>query len=218
MYAHKDSEDICRTDWRNKITESEKACLDAMTDRLQKSMNTFTADGFAFVKTSSRSAKDAPLVQNELKGLYRKELDAFPAAERSENIQITCLLKAAFIALRVKSAEEVVDMFLRSERIYQDMILAAVNQKDKYNEHFVIRKFVDIDVDMEFRGFVWNYELVALSQYNYAIFSKRLLNGKEMYGDMVREYFYTSIQPKLKDSKFPKNSIIDFAICDEGKV
>lgn len=216
LYANKGSEEICNTDWRNEITDNEKACLDSMRTCLQKSMNVFTIDGYAFVKTSSRSAKDAPLVQNQLKELYCKELNAYPAPERSENIQITCLLKAAFAALRVKTAEKVVDMFVRSERIYQDLLLAAVNQKDKYNEHFVIRKFVDIDVDMEFRGFVWNYDLVALSQYNYTIFSRRLVEGKDRYGKLVRDYFNTSVKPKLKDSKFPKNSIIDFAICEEG--
>ncbi|XP_053374671.1 uncharacterized protein LOC123531612 [Mercenaria mercenaria] len=216
LYLNKDHTDICNTDWRDKITDSEKTCLEALTTRLQTSMNTYTKDGFAFVKTSSRSAKDAPLVQNHLKDLYRKELMTYPAEERSENVQIMCLLKAAFIALRVKTADEVVDMFMRSERIYQDLLLAAVNQKDKYHEHFVIRKFFDIDIDMEFRGFVSNYELVALSQYNYAICSERLVKEKEKYGQMVKNYFQNTVQPKLKGSKFPKHSIIDFAICEKG--
>ena len=180
-------------------------------------MKVFTGDGFAFVKTSSRSAKDAPLVQTAFKEIYLSELDKFPLTEHTENTKITCLLTAAFKVLRVKTASDVLDMFLRSERIYQDLLLAAVNQKERYNEHFVIRKFVDIDVDMEFRGFVYNLELVALSQYNYAIFSERLLKGKDTYGEMIKTYYDTVVKSKLFGSSFPRNSIIDFAICENGK-
>ena len=181
-------------------------------------MDVYTsADGYAFVKTSSRSAKDAPLVQTRFRELYLNELGSYSESERSENVKITCLLKAAFVALRVKSAADVVDMFIRSERIYQDLLLAAVNQVGRYNEHFVVRKFVDIDVDMEFRGFVWNYDLVALSQYNYAICSDRLVAGKDKFGEMILTYYNSVIKPKLIDSKFPANSIIDFAVCDNGR-
>lgn len=217
LYLNKDSEIICATDWRDDVSDKEKTTLDALCTRLQKEMDTFTKDGFAFVKTSSRSAKDAPLVQNKFKELYKQELDSYAKTDQNENTQITCLLKAAFNALRVKTSTEVIDMFLRSERIYQDLLLAAVNQKDKYNEHFVIRKFVDIDVDMEFRGFVFNYELTGLSQYNYAIYSERLVKDKEMFQKLVRDYYDTSVKPKLKDSEFPENSIIDFAVCDQGR-
>ncbi|KAH3721801.1 hypothetical protein DPMN_064748 [Dreissena polymorpha] len=119
-------------------------------------MNVYTEDGYAFVKTSSRSAKDAPLVQTKFHKLYTAELESFPESDRSENTQNTCLLRAAFVALRVKTVDEVIDMFIRSERIYQDLLLAAVNQVYVYNEHFVVREFINIDVDMEFR---WKNEL-----------------------------------------------------------
>ena len=204
------------TDWKEHIDEKEQEILDDLSARLDEAMEPFTKDGYAFVKTSSRSAKDAPLVQDKFKELYLDELNRHSDGLLSENTQITCLLKAAFLALRVKSAVEVLDMFLRSQRIYQDLYLAAINQPEKYNENFVIRKFVEIDIDMEFRGFVFENELVALSQYNYLICSKRLVDGKEKYGQMVKKYFDDSVKPKLMTAEFPKNLIVDFAICDEG--
>ncbi|KAL4222897.1 hypothetical protein ACF0H5_018937 [Mactra antiquata] len=216
LYLNKDSTVVCNIDWRETLTDEERSCMDELIVDLQKSMDVFCAKGYAFVKTSSRSAKDAPMVQKHFKDLYKQELESHPVENRTENVQITCLLKAAFIALRVKTAEEVVDMFIRSERIYQDLLLACVNQLSLYDEHFVIRQFVDIDVDMEFRGFVYDYNLVALSQYNYAIYSERLAKGKEKYGQMITDYFEKSVRPKLLGSNFPKNSIVDFAICDEG--
>lgn len=217
LYLNKDSTYILTTDWRDKLSDDEKMIIGKLTARLQDSMNTFTTDGFAFVKTSSRSAKDAPMVQGRFKDLYLSELQSYPQEERSENLQISCLLKAAFEALKVKTAEQVIDMFIRSERIYQDLLLAAVNQVEMYNEHFVIRKFVHIDIDMEFRGFVQGHDLVALSQYNYLIYSKRLVEEKEKYGKMVKDYYNQKIRPKLENTGFPENSIIDFAVCNNGK-
>ena len=205
------------TDWKEKISESEKKILDKLAVRLEEAMKPYTTEGYAFVKTSSRSAKDAPLVQGKFKQMYLDELKKHSDEDQSENMQISCLLKAAFSALRVKSAEEVLDMFLRSQRIYQDLYLAAINQKDKYNENFVIRKFVDIEIDMEFRGFVYDNELVALSQYNYLICSPRLVNKKQHYGQLVKSYYDNTVKPKLMKAEFPRNLIVDFAICDEGK-
>ena len=205
------------TDLREHIDDQEQSILDRLSTRLGEAMKPFTTDGFAFVKTSSRSAKDAPLVQRSFKELYIDELNRHAEEQLTENTQITCLLKAAFLALRVKSAGEVLDMFLRSQRIYQDLYLAVINQPEKYNENFVIRKFFEIDIDMEFRGFVFENELVALSQYNYLICSKRLVDGKETYGQMVKHYFDGSVKPKLMAVEFPKNLVVDFAICDEGR-
>ena len=205
------------TNWKDNISDKEKDILDKLAVRLEDAMKPYTTDGYAFVKTSSRSAKDAPLVQDKFKKMYRDELQKHSGDDQSENMQITCLLKAAFFALRVKSADEVLDMFLRSQRIYQDLYLAAINQKEKYNENFVIRKFVDIDIDMEFRGFVYENELVALSQYNYLICSPRPVSKKEHYVQMVKRYYDESVKPKLTAAEFPRNLIVDFAICDEGK-
>lgn len=216
IYLNQDSKTVVCTSWRDRLTDDEKDTIEKLRHRLQRAMDTFTKDGFAFVKTSSRSAKDAPLVQDRFRELYLRELNLFSEEERTENTRIMCLLKAAFEALRVKTAEEVIDMFIRSERIYQDLLLAAVNQVAAYNEHFVIRKFVDIPVDMEFRGFVWNYELVALSQYNYTICSKRVVEEKDKYGQMVKNYYDGRVKSKLQETKFPPNSIIDFAVCSEG--
>lgn len=181
-------------------------------------MDIFTKDGESvFVKTSSRSAKDAPMVQKRFKDLYQKYLSkSDEEGRKSENTQITCLLQAAFEAMKVDSACQVLDMFMRSERIYQDLLLAAVNQKEVYNEHFVIRKFVDIDVDKEFRGFIYKQNLTALSQYNYMIHSKWITDNEDYIQSAILNYYADVVRPKLKAAKFVEDLIIDFAMCDGG--
>ena len=75
------------------------------------------------------------------------------------------------------SASEVLSIFIISERIYQDMLLATEAQDSSdllFKENIILRPFIPIDVDMEFRGFVYHQRLTCLSQYNYLIYSQRL--------------------------------------------
>lgn len=193
--------------------------IETIEARLDKAMDIYTKDGFAFVKLSSRSAKDAPLLQSKLKTIYQEKiLLCQPEEQDLENTKIFCLLQAAFDFMKVKTAADVMDMFVRSERVYQDLLLAAVNRPEVYNTNFVIRKFVDIPVDMEFRGFVNDGTLNAISQYNYLIFSKRLVELKEALHRQVLSFFNDVVAPKLRSSNFPKNYVIDFAVCGTGRL
>lgn len=152
IFRNKDSSEIGSIEWRSILTEEEKDLLKSLESKIELSLKDYVVNGFAFVKTSSRSAKDAPLVSKNFQSLYLDYLKKYPHDEQNlENNQITCLLKAAFDCLRVKSSQEVIEMFIKSERIYQDMLLALSN-RERFRENFVIREFVDIEVDMEFRG------------------------------------------------------------------
>jgi hypothetical protein len=200
--------EVC--DWRGSLTTLQKETLERLEARLELRLSEFIdADGYAFVKTSSRSAKDSPLATKQFKALYESYLRG--ASQPTENEKIVCLLRAAFECLRVKSAAQVIDMFIKSERIYQDMALALENPS-RFNENFVIRKFEDIDVDMEFRGFVFANKLNALSQYNYLIFSQCLHDNQAQIQSNIIDFFYNVVLVKLVKSGFMQDFVIDFAI------
>lgn len=167
-----------------------------------------------FVKTSSRSAKDSPLASNKFKQLYTQFLSQLNRAgeRRPENEQIECLLRAAFECMRVQTGAEAIDMFIRSERVYQDMLLCTAKSPHRFRENFVIREFRNIDVDMEFRGFVFDGRLTALSQYNYLLHSERLCQNKQAIGQLIRDYFGKEIGPRLAVPKFSASYVIDFAV------
>jgi hypothetical protein len=46
---------------------------------------------------------------------------------------------------------------------------------DRFHENVVVRRWIDIAVDMEFRGFVHRGRLRALSQYNHVFHSERVV-------------------------------------------
>lgn len=220
LYSNLDAPSIALVDWRETLSSQESELVLKIEQRLQSVMDTFlTGDSDSvFVKTSSRSAKDAPMAQSRFKGLYEDLLAQEVEEQRSvENTQIACLLRAAFYAMRVHSASQVLDMVMRSERIYQDMLL-ALQFKERFRENFVVRSFVDMDVDMEFRGFVFGGNLVALSQYNYLIHSRRLCELKDSLGERVRQFYDSTVKPKLQASQFEENFIIDFGIGSKGRL
>ncbi|XP_076439619.1 uncharacterized protein LOC143279460 [Babylonia areolata] len=216
LYANLDPPAMAAVAWQSALTAEEREVMVGLEQRLQGVMDHFLlshsgADS-VFVKTSSRSAKDAPLAQSRFADLYRQLLQQEEEEARGqENVQITCLLTAAFQAMRVRRADEVLDMTLRSERIYQDLLL-ALKVKDRFRENFVIRTFVNINVDMEFRGFVFGGRLVALSQYNYQIHSGRLCDCKDRVADRILAFYNNTVRPKLQAGNFVQNFIIDFAI------
>lgn len=167
-----------------------------------------------FVKTSSRSAKDSPLASSKFKQLYAQfmsQLDKRPE-QHTENDQINCLLRAAFQCMRVRTGAEVIDMFVRSERIYQDMLLCIAMSPRRFRENFVIRQFREIDVDMEFRGFVFNGQLTALSQYNYLLHSERLCHSRQSLCELIQRYFSAEVAPRLVQANFLTSYVIDFAV------
>ena len=78
-----------------------------------------------FVKTSCRSAKDAPTSQASLRDHFATLVAAEPAETQAEdNTLIRCMLMAGLELLKTWSAREALDLFIRSERVYQDMLLA----------------------------------------------------------------------------------------------
>ncbi|GFO13447.1 cell division cycle protein 123 homolog [Plakobranchus ocellatus] len=219
LYANLEPSAIASINWKENLSAEERAKMVSMSSHLQKKIDAFLIDHgakFAFVKLSSRSPKDAPRAQR-FKEIYSELISKEDLSNENqvsvENAQITCLLKAASQSLRMKSADDVIDMCVRSEYVYEDLLLELA-LPDRFRENWVIRQFVDIDVDMEFRGFVHQKRLTALSQYNCLIFSQRLANNKDFYLQRITEFFEVKIKPKLET--FFNDYIIDFAVCEAG--
>jgi len=182
--------------------------LSKIEDGLQKVIEEAKGtDTGVFVKTSSRSAKDTGIFSEKFKDLYRKYLRE--KKDKDENDKLICLLEAGTQVQKMENAKQVLQMFSISERISQDMKLALAHP-DRFTEHFVIRQWVDLDPSLEFRGFVKNNTLNALSQYNHLAFFPHLVADKENIVKSITDHFYDVALPKLK-RKFT-SYIIDFAL------
>ena len=126
-----------------------------------------------------------------------------------ENSAIAALLEVAIEMLKVSSAHDVIHNFIHSERVYNDFSI-ALQHPDRFQNHFVVRKWVSIDPDMEFRGFYANGKLNALCQYNHLAFYPRLVLLKDTLATLIQSFFALEVEPKLR-STF-KEYVVDFAV------
>eukprot|EP00005_Dracoamoeba_jomungandri_P011857 CAMPEP_0174271058 /NCGR_PEP_ID=MMETSP0439-20130205/46645_1 /TAXON_ID=0 /ORGANISM="Stereomyxa ramosa, Strain Chinc5" /LENGTH=197 /DNA_ID=CAMNT_0015360813 /DNA_START=95 /DNA_END=685 /DNA_ORIENTATION=- len=166
---------------------------------------------YVFVKTSSRSSKDAPTTIDRLKALYQEALSQCP--DVTENNKLISLLTAQREAFKVSSAREVLDSFIQSERIYQDMTI-ALKVPERFRENFVIRKWFDIDHDMEFRGFCYKGKLTALSQYHHLCYFPRIEQMSDEIVYKCQNFFTEHVADKM--APILDSYIVDFALCGEN--
>ena len=159
---------------RGNIDDKIQKILDTLSVKLQKlidSKSDWKQRG-VFIKTSSRSAKDAALVQSKLISTYSSYLKSIGFQPYSVNDKIISVLHAATQCLHCQDANEGMRMLMSSERIYQDLTLAldVFARKKHWNQHLVVREWQDIHVSMEWRCFVYQRRVTAISQYNYVAY------------------------------------------------
>lgn len=196
------------------IDSETKARLDEMTQKLESIIQNMRGDGGStFVKTSSRSAKDASInARARLIELFNTYVN-LNNAQNDENGRLISLMQASTDMLRINDAKSAMESFTNSERILQDMnqALDVYAAKGTFNQNILVRRWHNIAVDMEFRGFVKDGRLTALSQYNHMIFSKRLLDNKDEILSLITTFFNEKVKPKIENTKF-KDAIVDFAL------
>jgi hypothetical protein len=67
--------------------------------------------------------------------------------------------------LELKNAAEVMECFLSSDRCCADDLPLALSFSNSWTQHICLRTFVNIPTSHEFRAFVYDGKLTALSQY-----------------------------------------------------
>jgi len=181
-----------------------QAKIAAMTTKLQATMDKF-ADG-AFVKLSSRSAKDSAVSSDRTKRIF---IELLANVEKPTlNDKLAAINRAHILALQLKDAKEVITMFLSSERINSDLKL-ALEYPNNWTQDFVVRKFVGIPIEYEFRGFVVNNILRAMCQYYHWIYFPTLVENKEKLNSIILKKF-----EEVKD-RVPidtKTYVVDWAV------
>lgn len=196
----------------DKLEKIIQECLDVKF--LSKENN--EKQGGVFVRMSNRSPKDgAPLYDTQA----RRSMTLHQVLEKSETDSNTQMKKASELQLRqlfCEHAGHVMNLLLSSERVFQDLLLALDCQKfdpqDKWSTSVVLREWQhNLTEDMEFRVFVYNDQVTAISQYNpYCVFDSLI---SEHYLDKLHKNisdFVKSVHAKINRSEY----IIDLAILD----
>lgn len=122
------------------------------------------------------------------------------------NRKLHALYRASTYALKVSNGKDAVKLLVESDRIQGDL-LEYVEGKIKYL-NVVVREFRTFDPDLEFRGFIYQGNLTALTQYNEFVYFPSLKEKKQVLQTLILELFHQLAQ------KIPlKNYVLDFLLC-----
>ena len=164
------------------------AALEATLAECMASLNAGEGARF-FVKDSSRGPKDFGLISDDFVAQFTAAVRAAKAT--TDDAKLAVMLEVATAELSMGSAAEALPLFVRSQRVNVDMH-AWLNHHDKVSPtlrrnvrlpaaktqaprfapqhpmNWVVRTWRPIDVDLEFRCFVFGGKINAISQYNHS--------------------------------------------------
>lgn len=122
-----------------------------LEERLAAAMAAYPAG--AFVRTSARSPKDAV------------HTDITPITEGTVPERLRALMAAQIEAMRCTTADRALTLLLRSERVAYGFDM-ALEVGGEWREHLSVSPFLDIRPEQEWRCFVIDRRVTAISQYH----------------------------------------------------
>jgi hypothetical protein len=227
---------------RGSIGEKSEKTLAVMENSIDSKIRRVNPDG-CFIRLSTRSPKDAIHGNSHSRELVMGEIFEFVYDEyktcnimtdvgeilktdamnsrrsvdlgyfTQQNELLKFIRKGITKALKVTTGKECMQLLLKSERTLRDLRLALEFPKI-WNMQLIVREFDDnVELRNEFRGFVYNNQLNALSQYDKEVYYQDLFENKDDISAKIGLYWEEKIQDLLKDFK---NYIIDFVIIENS--
>ncbi|CAF1126705.1 unnamed protein product [Adineta ricciae] len=224
---------------KTSLTLHDVELIQSMRHQLKEQI--FNSNHTSFIRLSARSPKDGkPLDSGKIGEFYQEKLSELQAKYPNEyqttkgkaNIQTIALYYAQFHSLKVTNEDQALNLIFTSERIYHDLIEildcheVKENQVENVNHtkvfdwdnHLIIRQWNDdLDPSMEFRCFVHQSNLTAISQYNYLCKQYHLQdeNTVKCIKATIENYWRTRIQPLFDPySDRYSNYVIDIGLIE----
>lgn len=199
------------------ISEEQVQLLNHLLTQLDSVIASY--GGAAFVKLSTRSPKDAVFFGEPVKEHLRQILgqSTVPAGTpEAEEEDIIAFIRAISFALRVSCGHEALTLLTRSERAFQDLLLADLmndNDRDRFSLSLVVRPWVNIDPEFEFRAFVSEGRLTACTQYYPNCFVSSIAARRDVIKQKIFSFWNEEIRPLIPASQ--PNYTIDFVLSTD---
>jgi hypothetical protein len=217
------------------------ADFDAFKSRVETFIDAFVVEsppnlGF-FARLGSRSPKDSVLTADLASGRFANLLyECYLADYRRRDFQtkqekidwlhdptsvydILVFYRCWNGALRITNFNEMWDLFSESERIYGD-IRRELDEANP-NLSIAIREWDPrVRNDLEFRAFVVNHRIVALTQYDDRLFSEDVVRNKERIEAAILRFQGEMVAPRLSVESSPMKDgqyVIDFGVILQGE-
>lgn len=189
------------------------ASLKGLQSRIDDVIQTLSPEAGVFVKLTTRSPKDSHVGFAKARKAFLSKLPSL-GENPSANDKLILLAEVVIQSLKVTSGEEAISLLVSSTRVGEDLEYALKPENDDFEKCtcLVVRKWVDIPLWAEFRGFVWDGKLTSIGQYNHPVRFPQLIEQKaRIKSDLAR--FFASVKDRIPLDRY----IVDFA-WTEGRV
>jgi hypothetical protein len=206
---------IRRLNLRETLSDDDRETLSGLSSKLTSWLADFPSG--AFFKLDLRSPKDVPAhgvtpADPKLSRLFDAELDKL-RGEWTPNAVAVAWLGATLRFQRVTTADEVIFLMGHSDRIYEDLTTTCSFPPEHFEMSLVLREWDDNVPDhqmREFRGFVHNASLNAISQYAHDIRCQYIVDHRDEIARRLLDFF-ESIKGQIPHESY----VIDFIVFDD---
>eukprot|EP00966_Prymnesium_polylepis_P249327 5764260-Prymnesium_polylepis.2 len=214
--------DIATTEaWRidnrgGALSAQEQARLSTLRAQVSAHVSDFAAAGHrSFVRLSTRSPKDAV---DKVERLRRKAVELLrtrlAAAAPDDNAKLCALQEVTSELLSVSSAPEAFELLGMSSRCISD-IVRMLDYRDalpSWDLHLIVREYRPLPPSAEFRCFVHERRLTAVSQYFCSCYYPELPAQREATLARIATFFAAQCEPRLSLQSY----IIDLAVLPDA--
>ncbi|KAH3755995.1 cell division cycle protein 123-like [Pelomyxa schiedti] len=170
--------------------------------------------GAAFVRLSTRSPKDAIPFGGRFSALFNARMSQVPAGDSNrDSIEF---FRVVNHAMAINWGIEAVQILACSQRVHEDLSQWLQVNPGLFKMNVLVRKWEQIDPSMEFRVFVHNGMLTAITQYLHSCFFESLVSEKQHIKEKIVQFFDQVLKDKLRP--LYKSYVIDLYIRDSGEV
>lgn len=166
-----------------------------------------------FLRFCGRSPKDGdPYQPMRFFTEYKKNLEIisnkYHLDKNKGNTKVMAISKTHWLIVR--NGKECLSLLLSSERVYLDLIDWM---KFGGKEQICLREWnKDLDYDNEYRAFVYNNKLTAITQYDHYGKYDEVIKSKDKVEKMIHQFWEKEVKARMKVSDY----IVDFGYVNDS--
>eukprot|EP00019_Armaparvus_languidus_P000987 CAMPEP_0168605554 /NCGR_PEP_ID=MMETSP0420-20121227/16045_1 /TAXON_ID=498008 /ORGANISM="Pessonella sp." /LENGTH=355 /DNA_ID=CAMNT_0008645051 /DNA_START=22 /DNA_END=1089 /DNA_ORIENTATION=- len=187
------------------VETQQREIIDLLKKRIDVAIQPFSNGVFA--KLSSRSPKDSAVAEQKALEMIKKRLTQTERVRVDANFIKTTVMECGIKALKASNADDVIDLLTSSDRVCDDDIPLALSFPDVFDQHIVLREWIDIPTCNEFRAFVFDRQLTACAQYFCDAYFPQLVENQIRIANLLRAFFET-----IKDAVALDEYVLDLAV------
>ncbi len=211
-----------------KLTTEQSILLQQLESKIDEQLKIHFPNGSAFIKLNTRSPKDSPyrmetnesirvLVKNELQLLKQDFITASQHTQSNNSVQnlvAIAFTKAMNKAMKIQNGKQALQLLLNSERMSTDISKNLSFGEDHFHSKLIIREWDDNIVEnpqLEFRCFVHEGKLNAVTQYFSDTYFSPILKNKQQIEERIKTFFNQTAAHIIPHPSY----VLDLFVLDE---